>query len=109
MFHLRLCDPMWAHGTFTRGRRWRTGFPGGASGKAPPANAGDAGSALGLEHSPEKGMDGGQQPCPCLENPMDRELSGLSSMGSQRVGHHWSDLVRAQVEKILPPRQLKHR
>ena len=81
---------MWTHGTFTRGRRWRTGFPGGASGKAPPANAGDVGSA------PEKGMDGRQQPCPCLENPMDRELSGLSSMGSQRVGHHWSNLAHAQ-------------
>ena len=40
---------MWAHGTFTRGRSWRMGFPGGPSGKAPPANAGDAGSTLGPE------------------------------------------------------------
>ena len=25
--------------------------------------------------------------CSCLENPRDREPSGLLSMGSQRVGH----------------------
>ena len=31
----------------------------------------------------------------CLENPRDREPSGLPSMGSHRVGHDWSDLAAA--------------
>ena len=31
--------------------------------------------------------------CSCLENP--REPGGLPSMGSHRVGHHWSDLAAA--------------
>ena len=30
----------------------------------------------------------------CLENPMDRGAGRLESMGSQRVGHDWSDRVR---------------
>ena len=33
----------------------------------------------------------------CVENPMDREASWLQSIGSQRVGHHWSDLARRQL------------
>ena len=34
----------------------------------------------------------------CLENPMDREASRPWSMGSQRVGHHWSDWVRTSCK-----------
>ena len=33
--------------------------------------------------------------CSCLENARDRELGGLLSIGSHRVGHDWSDLVAA--------------
>ena len=33
----------------------------------------------------------------CLENPMDGEPGGLQSMGSRRVGHHWSNLAAAAV------------
>ena len=33
--------------------------------------------------------------CSCLENPRDREPGGLTSMGSHRVGHDWSDLAAA--------------
>ena len=33
----------------------------------------------------------------CVENPMDREASWLQSTGSQRIGHHWSDLARRQL------------
>ena len=33
--------------------------------------------------------------CSCLENPRDGEPVGLQSMGSQRVGHDWSDLAAA--------------
>ena len=33
--------------------------------------------------------------CSCLENPRDGEPGGLPSMGSHRVGYHWSDLAAA--------------
>ena len=49
------------------------GFPGGASGKEPPANTGDtrdAGSIPGLGRSPGGGHDNPLQYA-CLENPMD--------------------------------------
>ena len=58
-----------------------------------PANAGgvkDAGSIPGSGRSPGGGHDNPLQ-CSCLENPMDRGAEGLQSMGSQRVGHAWSD------------------
>ena len=35
--------------------------------------------------------------CSCLENPRDGEPGGLSSMGSHRVGHDWSDLAGLAV------------
>ena len=36
----------------------------------------------------------------CLENPHgQRGLVGLQSMGSQRVGHDYSDLARMNTEK----------
>ena len=33
--------------------------------------------------------------CSCLENPREGEPGGLSSMGSHRVRHNWSDLAAA--------------
>ena len=33
--------------------------------------------------------------CSCLENPRDGERGGLRSMGSNRVGHDWSNLAAA--------------
>ena len=33
--------------------------------------------------------------CSCLENPRGGEPGGLTSMGSHRVGHDWSDLAVA--------------
>ena len=45
------------------------GFPGGASGKEPPANAGEAGD-VGL--TPGRSL-GKPLLYSCLENPMDRE------------------------------------
>ena len=50
------------------------GFPGGTSGKEPPAHAGDirdAGSIPGSERSPRGGQDNPLQ-YSCLENPRDR-------------------------------------
>ena len=47
------------------------GLPGWLSGKDPPANAGDAGSAPWSERSPGEG-NGNPLKNSCLENPMDR-------------------------------------
>ena len=55
--------------------------------KNPPANAGDAGdtgSIPGMERSPGKG-NGNPLLYSCLENSMDRGVSGLQSMVSLRV------------------------
>ena len=30
----------------------------------------------------------------CLENPMEEEPDRLQILGSQRVGHNWSDLAQ---------------
>ena len=52
----------------------KKGFPGGTSGKEPPANVGDTrdpGSIPGLGRSPGGGH-GNPLQCSCLENPMDR-------------------------------------
>ena len=72
------------------------GFPGGASGKNLPPNAGDvrdAGSVPGSRRSPGEG-NGHPLQYSCLENPMEEnpwrispeEPGGLQSMGPQRVG-----------------------
>ena len=34
----------------------------------------------------------------CLENPRDGEPGGLTSLGSHRVGHDWSDLAASAAE-----------
>ena len=48
------------------------GFPGDASGKNPPANAGDLGLIPGLGRSPGGGH-GNPLQYSCLENPTDGE------------------------------------
>ena len=65
------------------------GFPGGTSGKNPPANSGnirDTGSIPGLGRSP-----GGGHSNPlhysCLENRMDREAWQVTVHGVARVQH----------------------
>ena len=55
------------------GTLYQQGFPGGTSGKNPPANAGDirdVGSIPGLGRSPGRGH-GNPLQCSCVENPMD--------------------------------------
>ena len=64
------------------------GLPGGSEGKASACNAGDPGSIPGSGRSPGEGH-GNPLQCSCLENPMEEELGGLQSIGSQRVGHDW--------------------
>ena len=59
-----------------------------------PANAGDARDTAGGAH-------GNQLQCSCRENPMDRGAKRLQPIGSQRVGHEWSDLAHTQLSKVL--------
>ena len=39
--------------------------------------------------------------CYCLENPRDGGAGGLTSMGSHRVGHDWSDLAAAAAYRNM--------
>ena len=61
------------------------GFPGGANGKEPPADAGDTGDAGLIPESDSSSGGGHGNPLqyPCLENPMDRGASGPQPTGSQ--------------------------
>ena len=77
--------------------------------KNPPSNAReirDLVSAPRLGRSPGGGHDNPLQ-YSCLENPMDRE-GGLQSMGSQRVGHDWSDLAQQLQNFVLSLIKLTH-
>ena len=68
------------------------GFPGGSVVKRQPANARrrrrPAGSIPGSGRSPG-GWDSNPLQDSCLENSMNKEPSGLQSMGSQRVKPDW--------------------
>ena len=55
----------------------------------------DAGLIPGSGRFPGKGH-GNTLQYSCLENPKDREPGGLLSIGSQRVGHDWSNLAHTQ-------------
>ena len=61
-------------------------FPGGSHGKESLCNAGDLGSIPGSGRFPGEG-NGNSLWYPCLDNPMDRGVCGLQSIGSQRVRH----------------------
>ena len=68
-----------------------------------PANAGDVrdvGSIPGLGKSPGGGH-GNPLQYSCLQNPMDRGAWQATSIGSQRVGHYWSDLACIQELNLL--------
>ena len=62
------------------------GFPGGSDGKESDCSAADLGSVPGSGGFPG-GENGNPLHCSCLENPMDREASLATLLGSQRVGH----------------------
>ena len=71
--------------------RGSVGFPGGASGKQPPANAGDTGEGgltPGWGRSPGGGRGTPRQHS-CLENPMDREAWRATVHG---VAKSWTRL-----------------
>ena len=67
----------------------KLGFPGGASGKEPPANAGDTrdvNSILSQEDPLEEGMATHSRIL-TWRIPWTEESGGLQSIGLQRVGH----------------------
>ena len=64
-----------------------SGFPGGSAVKNPPTNAGDLGLIPGLGRSPGEG-NGNPFQYSCLENSVDRSLTGCSPWGYNRVQHN---------------------
>ena len=67
------------------------GFPGGTSGKEPPANAEDmkdTGSSPGSGRFPGE-EHGNLLQYSCLENPMDRGAWQTLVHGVYRIGHNW--------------------
>ena len=75
--------------------------------RASAYSVGDLGSIPGLGRSPGEG-NGNPLQCSCLENPTDgRAMDGgafrLQAMGSQRVGHDWSDLAGAAAVAAYIP------
>ena len=72
------------------------GFPDGSNGKESACNAGNLGSIPGSGRSPGEGT-GDPLQFSCLENFMDREPGRLQSIGSQRVGHNWSDWAHTSI------------
>ena len=72
------------------------GFSGGSDGKESTCNAGDLGSIPELKKIPWRRA---WQPTPAFlpgESPWTEEPGGLQSMGSQRVGHDWSNWVHVE-------------
>ena len=60
------------------------GFPGGSDGEESACNAGDVGSVPGSGRSPGEGNSHPLQ-YSCLENSMDRDLSGYSPWGCKEL------------------------
>ena len=77
------------------------GFPGGTSGKeltASVRDVRDAGSIPGSRRSPG-GRHSNHSTILAWRIPWTEELGGLQSIGSQRVGHNWSDLAHTHTHK----------
>ena len=84
-----ICPSTTVKSTEITGRYYQKVAPGV---KNPPANTGEVRDA-GLIPRSERSSGGGHgNPLQhsCLENPMDRELGGLQSIGSCRVEHDWA-------------------
>ena len=63
----------------------------------PPSNAMQCPTVIpGSGRSPGEG-NGNPPQYSCLENPMDRGAWRLQSMGSQRVGHDWSEYTSLHI------------
>ena len=68
------------------------GFPQWLSSKESVCSAGDRDSILGQEDPLEEGMVT-HSSLPAWRIPRTEELGRLQSMGSQKVGHNWSNLA----------------
>ena len=83
---------LWFMGVQRVGHKWETEL--NLMVKSQPANSGDirdVGLIPGSGRSPEGGHGNSCQDS-CLKNPMDRAAwQAIRSMGSQRVGHDWSN------------------
>ena len=66
------------------------GFPGGSDSKESACNVGYLGLIPELGRAPG-GDHGDPLQCSCLENPLDREPSGLQSLGLQKSQTRLSD------------------
>ena len=80
-------------------RTWLSNFPGGSNEKASAYNAGDWDSIPGSGRSPGEG-NGNPLQYSCLENPLDGGPGWLLSMGSQRVGHYCTILLKRLWEEV---------
>ena len=86
------CSPWGCKESNTTERLHSHFHPGGASGKAPPTNAGDAVSIPGLGRSPGGGHDNPFQ-YSFLGHPIDRGVWRAMPTGLQRIRHNWSGLA----------------
>ena len=77
----------WNSFLFFRPVHFHVGFPGGSDSKESACNVGDLDLIPSLGRSPA-GRHGNPLQYSCLENPHGQRLQ---SIGSQRVGHDWSD------------------
>ena len=85
------------------------GFPGGASGKYPPANGRDAGLILGSGRS--LGVGNGNPLQYSWEIPWTKKSGGLQSMGSQTVGcdlAHTHAHMYSHMQHLLLPLNKPH-
>ena len=87
------------------------GFPGGSEVKASACNAGDLGSISGSGRSPGEGNGNPLQYC-CLENPMERSLTGYSPRGrreskTERLTFTFTAAPLATFPDIQGPRSLE--
>ena len=92
-YHLYVDSKIWHK--FKRTYLWNGGFPGGASNKEPACQCRRREMqvwSLGREDPLEEGM-APHSSIPAWRIPWTEEPSGLQSIGSQRVGHDWSDLA----------------
>ena len=77
------------------------GFPDGSRAKEFTCNVRDAGLIPGSERSPREG-NGYPFQYSCLENPMNRGAWWATVVGSQRVGHDWTDEHKGEGSASLP-------
>ena len=79
-----------------------SGFPGGTTGKNPHASAGDIRDTCSIPELGRSPAGGTATHCSILawRIPWTEEPGRLRSIGSQRVGHDWSNLAHMHASKV---------